>query len=288
MPKISTIILTLDSMNYIKICLDSVLSQAYPDREVIVVDNGSKDGTVSFIKENYPEVILIENKENAGAAKARNQGIQISKGEWVLTLDCDCILGDDYISKFTRALNDSPSDIGIIQSKILYSDRKRIYSAGIFLSSIRRFYDIGQGSKDLGQFDKPKYIFGACSAAAFYRRQMLEQTKEDTGYFDERFFFLVEDVDLAWRAQRHGWKALYYPQSVCYHFGNSSGFDKGDRQYLCSRNRYYTIKKNEGIIKYALKVFPLLVYDLPRFILIMIRRVAKIRLYNFKKYSKIN
>lgn len=101
-------------------------------------------------------------------------------------------------------------------------------------------------------------------AAALYKRKMLEEIKEDNGYFDERFFFLVEDVDLAWRAQRRGWKTIFCPEAVCYHFGNSSGYDKKIRQYLCFRNRLLLISKNERIFG-KIKLIPLFfIYDLPR------------------------
>jgi len=93
---------------------------------------------------------------------------------------------------------------------------------------------------------------------------MLENTKEIIGYFDERFFFLVEDVDLAWRVQRKGWKAIYYPQIICFYCDNSSGFDKECRQYLCFCNQYYSIAKNQGLKDYFKKFLPFLLYDIPR------------------------
>jgi len=286
MPKISIVILTHNSIEFIKACLDSVFAQDDQGFEVIVVDNGSKDATVDLIKKNYTRVVLIENKENLGSCRARNQGIEISKGEWILTLDCDIILAKDFISQLIIKTETLPSDIGLIQSKILKVDRKTIYSTGIFLSSIRRFYDIGKGKSDNGQFNASKYIFGVCSAAALYRRQMFEEVKEDAGYFDERFFFLVEDVDLSWRAQRKGWRAIFYPNAICYHFGNSSRLPQYMRQYLCFRNRYYSIKKNEGMINYMLKVFPVLIYDLPRFIFIIIRHIIKAPIYKINKIFK--
>jgi len=268
MPEITIIILTFNSIRYIKPCLDSVFAQDYQDFEVIVVDNGSTDSTVSFIKENRYPVILIENKENLGACKGRNQGIEVSKGEWILFLDCDAILEKNFLIKIIKLTGDSEDSIGIVQSKILNMDEKTIYSCGIFLSKFRRFYDIGKGKKDKGQFDRPRYVFGACSAAGFYKRKMLEDLKEETGYFDERFFFLVEDVDLAWRAQKKGWKALYYPVAICYHYGNSSSLDKVSRQFLCWRNRKFLLKKYQlGRFKSVIISF---FYDLPRLIFLFL------------------
>jgi GT2 family glycosyltransferase len=216
---------------------------------------------------------LIENKENLGSAKARNQGISIAKGDWILFLDCDTVLENDFINKIIR-LTEWPDDsIGMFQPKILKRDRKTIYSCGIHLSKLRRFYDIGKDEGDNERFNKSRHVFGACSAAALYKRQMLKEIKEDTGYFDERFFFLVEDVDLAWRVQKRGWKAKFYPQVVCYHDGNSSGCNREFRQYLAFRNRYLLMLKNETI-RDLIRWAPLiLIYDLSRlFYLLSVNR----------------
>ena len=262
MTEFSIIIPTLNALKFIRPCLDSVFGQYSQDFEVIVVDNGSRDGGVDCIKQNYPQVKLIENQENLGACKGRNQGIEIAKGKWLLTLDCDVILEKDFLSKILNKTKDLSPRVGMIQPRILKTDRKTIYSLGIFLSFLKRFYDLGKGKVDNGQFNNLKYVFGACSAAALYKRRCLEEIKEGSGYFDERFFFLVEDVDLAWRAQMAGWKALFYPQAVCYHQGNSSCNSKLLRQYLCWRNRKLMLEKHrEGRVKkYAVS----LGYDLPR------------------------
>jgi GT2 family glycosyltransferase len=269
MSKISIIVLTFNSIKFIKSCLDSVFNQDFQDFEVIVVDNSSKDGTVDFIKRNYLQVSLVENKKNLGAAKAKNQGIEVSRGKWILILDCDVILEKDFLKRIMSFVKEAGDSIGSFQPKVLNMDKKTIYSCGIYLSKLRRFYDIGKGKFDNGQFNISKYIFGACSAAALYKRQMLEEIKEDTGYFDERFFFLVEDVDLSWRAQRNGWKILYIPEAVCYHFGNSSGYDKKLRQYFCFRNRYFLILKNDNI-NVLKNISFVLLYDLPRLFYLML------------------
>ena len=260
----SVVIVTFNGEQFIKSCLDSVFAQGYPDFEVIVVDNGSNDGTVHLIRRDYPRVILVENKENLGACRARNQGIEVGKGGWILTLDCDVVLDKGFLSETANKINYLSDRIGIIQPKIFSADRKTIYSAGISLSYLRRFHDIGKSKRDNKKFGRSKYVYGASAAAAFYKRQMLEELRENTGYFDERFFFMVEDVDLAWRANRKGWKALFYPGAVCYHSGDSAKTDNKLRQYFCFRNRYYSIIKNEGLAKYAAKIIPLFFYDFPR------------------------
>jgi hypothetical protein len=148
----------------------------------------------------------------------------------------------------SNLIKNLPPKIGIIQPKVLKENNKIIYSTGIHLSFLKRFYDIGKGRLAKGKFNKSRYIFGACSAAAFYKRDLLDELHEGTGYFDERFFFLVEDVDLSWRAKQRGWKAVYYPEAVCSHVGNSSRTDSALRRYFCFRNRYLMINKNETAI----------------------------------------
>lgn len=263
MPEISIIIPTFNSIGFIKPCLGRIFDQERHDFETIVVDNGSTDGTADFIKENYPQVVLIENWENLGAAKAKNQGIEIAKSKWILTLDCDIVLEKDFLSRMGVFVNNVDQRVGMLQPKVLRMDKKTVSSCGITFSNLIRFDDIGKGVADEPRFNKIKYVFGPSCAAAFYNRRMLEELKEETGYFDERFFFMVEDVDLAWRAQRKGWKALFYPEGVCYHNGNSSSTGKSLRKFLCWRNR-----------KLMLQKFPLnrsklflvsLFYDFPRF-----------------------
>ena len=241
----SVVILTYNSQNHIQACLDSVFRQMGNGTEVIVVDNASSDGTKAIIKELYPRVKLIENPKNFGASKARNQGLECSSAEWILALDSDVVLRDDFFEKFKTVGDLLADDVGMIQPNVLTGDGKAIYSQGIHLTALRRFHDLNQGKLKDFTGGSAGQIIGPCSAAAFYRRSMLDKLKEKTGYFDERFFFLVEDVDLAWRAKRAGWKVLFYSQMVCSHAGNSSGTDKKFRQYLCFRNRYWMITKNE-------------------------------------------
>lgn len=263
-PDISVIVTTCNSEKFIQPCLDSVFKQN-KGLEVILVDNGSEDKTVGIVKDSFPGIRLIENNANLGAAEARNQGIKLAKGRWILVLDCDTVLEDSFLFNIIKTIEGLSSEVGMLQPKILNFDKKTIYSCGIHLSWSRRFYDIGSQKRDRGKFNRPKEILGPCSAAALYRRMMLEELKEDTGYFDRRFFFLVEDVDLAWRAQRRHWKCLLATDAVCYHHGNSSHLDAKMRQFLNFRNRYLMLKKNAGILSYLAKILPFMLYDVPRF-----------------------
>ena len=265
---LSIIILTLNSRRFIEKCLASIYGQYFSGFEVIIVDNGSTDDMAEFIKGRYLEVVLIKNKRNLGAASARNQGIDAAKGEWIISLDCDIILGGQFLALSSEIIKTLPEKTGLLQAKILCADKKTIFSVGIKSARLWRFYDIGKGEPDGAGFNRPAHVFGVCSAASFYKREMLNEIKDHNGYFDERLFFLFEDVDLSWRAQEKGWDAQYYPALECYHYGNSSLTPKDVRQYYCWRNRRLILNKHKkSVFK---KLLTLFCYDLPRAIWIII------------------
>jgi GT2 family glycosyltransferase len=153
-----------------------------------------------------------------------------------------------------------------VQPKVLRMNSEIIDTVGIALSRNRRFYDVGSGQPDNGQFAHQSYVFGACSAAALYRKEMLEEIRVNGEYFDEDFFFLVEDVDLAWRAQRRGWKTLYTPEAKCRHIRSFSNKKTNYVQYLCFRNRYFLMVKNNSLRDIFKNIFFILPYDSLRFL----------------------
>jgi len=209
-----------------------------------------------------------------------------------LTLDCDIVLEKGFLGKIMNKVEFSPAFVGMIQPKILNSDGKTIFSCGIFLSKARRFYDIGKGYAADKILNVKREVLGACCAAALYNKEMLDKIKEKTGFFDERFFFLAEDVDLAWRAHKKGWKTILCLDAVCFHKGNSSGYSRKLRQYLCFRNRYYAVLKNEGLTGYLKRVFPVLLYDIPRFFYLIFTNPYVIRLkrieYAYNRRNRVD
>jgi len=265
MPKVSIIIVTRNARGIINECLDSVFSQDYRDYETMVIDNNSSDGTNEFIKKNYPQVTLLNNDQNVGFCRANNQGIEIAQGEFILTLNSDVVLENSFLTELINASKNLAPAIGMLGPKILGTDKKTIDSTGIILTKVRRFYNRGSGEIDLGQYDDKRDIFGSCAAAAFYKREMLETIKVDGEYFDKDFFFLAEDVDLAWRANLAGWRGYFVPEARCYHHGNSSGMSKKMRQYLSFRNRYFMMMKNERLDEFIRELDHFLFYDITRF-----------------------
>jgi GT2 family glycosyltransferase len=263
MPSISVILVTHNSEKYIASCLDSLRKQDFADKEVIVVDNVSLDQTKALIKNKYSEVRLQENNENFGPCRARNQGIHLAQGRFILSLDHDVNLLDNFLSNIYRTIL-SRDNIGAVGPKIFRKDAKTIYSAGIYPSLLWRFYDLGSGEFDRPEFQQEKKVFGVSAAAALYRKEALDSIRFHEEYLDEDFFYFFEDVDLSWRLQKKGWQIVYTPGSSCLHIAGRSRNKDRFSQYLCLRNRYLVLIKNAPLAGLYRFIFVFLVYDLWR------------------------
>ncbi|MDP2924677.1 MAG: glycosyltransferase family 2 protein, partial [Candidatus Omnitrophota bacterium] len=213
---LSVIIVNYNRKDLLKKCLDAVRSQSFRDIETIVVNNGSSDGSSDMVRMDYPEVKLIENKENLYFCRANNQGIKEAKGEFILCLNSDCVLDKYYLKEALESFK-LDRKIGMVSGKILRMDKKTIDSTGLFVGRNRKPAERGYGKLDRSQYQNPGYIFGVSGACALFRKDMLEDIKDENGYFDETFEMYYEDLDLCWRAQKKGWKAYYNPKAVAYH-----------------------------------------------------------------------
>jgi len=234
-------------------CLESVYAQTYPNiREVVIVDNGSTDGSVALIEEKFPNVRILKNDSNLGFCKAHNQAIRMTQGEFVLLLNFDILLEPDFLSYMVSAMT-SEDRIGMVSGKLYRivngAKTKKLDSTGIIM---RQYFPAprGDGEEDTGQYDVDacRYILGPCGAAPLYRRAMLEDTKCQGEYFDEEFVNYVEDVDLAWRAKLLGWIAVYEPSAVaCHERGATRKTNQREQSnYFLKgfRNRYLSMYKN--------------------------------------------
>jgi GT2 family glycosyltransferase len=263
--KVSIIIVTWNSAQFMQGCLTSIKKQSYKNWELIVVDNGSKDKTLDIVKEIYPGARIIKNNDNLGFCRANNQGIAIAQGDYILTLNSDVNLHTDYIKELILAAENQPEEIGMLGGKMIRMDKQTIDSAGLILSKSRRFYDRGGGEIDEGQYDDQSEVFGICAGAALYKSKMLEEIKVEGHFFDEDFFSFAEDFDVAWRAQLYGWRAAYIPQAQCLHLRGGSEPQSKYKQYLSFKNRYLLMLKNDSLINVFLAFPWLLIYDTARF-----------------------
>lgn len=243
-PDLSVIVTTWNSQRWIGRCLRSLTIPHGLSCEVIVVDNGSVDQTTAIIQREAPDATLIRLGANEGPACARNLAIGRTTGRYVLTLDHDVELTPGFVGALVQAAEVGEPQVGMWTGTILRPDRTTIDSTGIVLTKTWRAFDRGSGTRQLSPREKRTAILGPSACAALYRRSMLEDIRENTGYFDERFFFLWEDVELAWRATRRGWKAQHVPAAFCYHARNGSQLSWRMRQRLSLRNRYLFLAKH--------------------------------------------
>jgi GT2 family glycosyltransferase len=220
---VSILITTYNSANVLKTCLESILQQDYTDREIIIVDNASSDGTRAVLREFAARLRVIYNDTNRGFAAGQNQAIAQSHGDWLFSLNPDVVLKPNFISKLLTAAR-SGERIGAICGKLLRwkpgasNERSNtIDSTGIYFLRNLRHLDRGSDEMDRGQYQRREYVIGATGAAALYRRIMVEDISVSGEFFDEEFFAYREDADVAWRAQLMGWSCLYVPEAVAWH-----------------------------------------------------------------------
>jgi len=220
---VSVTIVTYNSGRFIKRCLESVLAQSYPHKEIIVIDNASTDGTCDILEQFEDRCRIIYNESNIGFAAAQNQAIRMARGDWVLTLNPDVLLLGGFIEAMVAAGHIHPR-IGSVCGKLLtmqasfeLPDRPLVDSTGIYFTPMLRHLDRGSQQEDNGHYLRYEYVFGASAAAALYRREMIDDISIEGEFFDEDFFAYREDADVAWRAQLMGWRCIYTPHARGYH-----------------------------------------------------------------------
>lgn len=244
--RLSVVIVNWNSRDDLAQCLDSMRAQTHDDLEIIVVDNGSKDGSVELVRERYPELRLLDEGENLGFAEGCNRGIAVATGEWVAMLNNDTVAEPRWAEALVAAATAATSDLGMLQSLMLFKQRPDVVnSTGIELDRHGSGVDRGEGALR-ADAREPAEIFCCCAGAAAYRRTMLEQIKLEGGYFDRRHFMYLEDLDLGWRARLAGWSARYVPDSVVFHryHGSSDRHGKVWLRTMATTNRVRTLLKN--------------------------------------------
>jgi GT2 family glycosyltransferase len=239
MIKASIIIPHLNGKHHLDDCLGSLRQQTVKAFEVLLVDNGSSDGTQAYVRENFPEVTLIELGQNQGFTGACNAGWAAAQGEIVILLNNDTEVEPNWLREVLATFAQNPQ-VGMVASKmLLFDQRDTFHTAGDFYRVDGIPGNRGVWQKDVGQFDQIEPVFSACGGSSAYRRTMLAEI----GFLDDDFFFSCEDVDMGWRAQLAGWQVLYVPTAVVYHKLKATG-GSVTGSYYDGRNFLYLIWKN--------------------------------------------
>lgn len=241
-PRVTVVVPNWNTKRFLGPCLTSLRRQTFRDFETVLVDSGSTDDSVDFTERNFPEVRTIPLGENRGFTGAVNAGIRASDSELVVLLNNDTEQDPGWLEALVRAADGEP-EAGSFASKMLdFAERGVLDGAGDALRLSGLPYRLGHGERDRGQFDRPAFVFGACAAAALYRRGMLGEI----GLFDEDFFAYCEDGDLSFRAQLAGYRCRYVPDAVVYHVGGAStgGKRSATATMLGTRNSLWLLTKN--------------------------------------------
>ncbi len=246
--KTTVIIPNYNGIKYIRTCLRSVTQSLVP-ASVIVVDNGSADGSRELVEREFPQAALIVFEKNRGFCAAVNAGIEAAATPYVLLLNNDTEMEPDCIGHLEAAM-EADDRIFSVGAKMLSMSRPELIDgAGDLYSAFGWAYAVGKG-KPKERFDRPMDIFSSCAGAALYRKAYLEKT----GLFDENHFAYLEDVDLGYRARILGYRSVLEPSAAVYHAG--SGFS-GSRYNAfkirhSSRNNVYLIYKNMPALQIVL------------------------------------
>lgn len=240
-PLVSIIIANYNGQFYLSRCLPTLFAQDYPAFEVIIIDNGSTDDSLSWLQRHYPQVTIKPQADNVGFCVANNLGIRASQGQYIILLNNDTTVAPGFISALIDAATSQP-EVGMVASQIVFDHTPhRLDSAGIEVDYAGVAWNRHLGQPVVNEPTAFVELFGPSGAAGLYKRAMLDQI----GLFDEDYFMYYEDVDLAWRGRRAGWRCLYAPQArVAHVHSGTAGQQSALKSYLLGRNRIWTIIKN--------------------------------------------
>lgn len=268
---VSIVIPNWNGMEHLSSCLESVRKQTYKAAEVILVDNGSSDGSREFLKRSFPGVIPIFLETNRGFAVAVNRGIETAKGDIIALLNNDIELEPQWLERAISGLL-RHKEVGSVACKMLRFDNRTIVDAvGDTLTRGANPLTRGAGMPEDAIVDNEEFVFGACAGAALYKRELFKSV----GIFDESFISYYEDADLAFRSQLAGFKCIYVPSAVCYHKRGATA---------AKMKAHYPIRMQErNLTAFHIKNIPtvILLKRFPVIVASRIRRLFRLTLSGF-------
>jgi GT2 family glycosyltransferase len=215
---VAVVIPNFDGAHWLPGVLDSVAAQTIVPSEVVVVDDGSTDGSLGLLARAYPGVRVVALGANGGFARTANAGIAAVSAPAVALLNSDVVLTPNWLERAVAALVDSPEAAAVATKMVDLADPGVLYDAGDVLRRDGACEQRGRFERDTGAYDRPGEVFSACAGAALYRREALRAV----GGFDERFGTYLEDVDLGLRLRLAGWRCAWEPRAVARHAGGGS------------------------------------------------------------------
>lgn len=254
-PLVSIIVPTYNLKNTFRECLSSIKKLNYPNKEIIIVDNASTDGTAEMVKRDFKNVSLIRNKKNLGSTGGMNTGLKKAKGDYLMFVDHDNILDKNMLTEMVNyALTDST--IGIVVPKIYYWEKKNIiWAAGTSVDMVTGI-NIAREGEDKGQYDDVEEV-SIAPANFLVSKKVIDQI----GFYDDTFFVCYEDSDFCARVRKARYKIVYIPTAFCYHkFPLLSKVQSKkrwlSRAYYASRNKIVFMKKHSPYFSIFVLLYP--------------------------------
>ena len=239
-PLVSIIVINYNGLKFCEDSFSSIRELNYPNYEVIMIDNSSKDGSVAYVREKFPEVRITELDENFGFAKANNIGVDFAKGDYLFFLNQDTVIEKDCVNELVRLMESDPK-IGICGGKMMFwSENKVINSTGLIINKICFAWDRGSFELDRGQYDEDTEVISVSGGAMLIRKDLFN----NLGGFDSKYFMYYEDLDLGLRAWISGYRVVFVPKAIIYHKMQYSHNNYHHFEYIDHRNRLRTILKN--------------------------------------------
>lgn len=254
MCEVTVVIPNYNGEKYLCPCLKALYEYTEIEMKVIVVDNGSGDGSAEEAKEKYPQADYILLGKNYGFCRAVNIGIKKADTPYVLLLNNDTEIRKGFVENLLHAVKKNKRIFSVEAKMIQYHDQSKIDSAGTFYNALGWAFARGK-DKTVEKYTEPSRIFASCAGAAIYRKEIFDRI----GLFDERHFAYLEDVDIGYRARIHGYRNLYEPGAQVIHVGSAfsgSRYNEFKTRYS-SRNNVYLIYKNMPLFQIMLNL-PLL------------------------------
>lgn len=285
MESVAVIIPNYNGQKYLTDCLKSLRKQTYRGFKVIMVDNGSTDGSISLVQRDFPEVEVIALPDNTGFANAVNVGIKATQAEYVFLLNNDTICEEGAIAALVSVLDKKPAVFSVQAKMLQIKEPHLIDDAGDYYCALGWAFAPSK-DKDNSKYSKRINVTSACAGAAMYRRQVFEEI----GYFDEEHFCYLEDVDVGYRARLYGYSNVMEPGAIVYHVGSASSGSRHNafKVELTAANNLYLIYKNMNALQIIINLPLFLTGVIIKHVFYMKKGLGKAHLKGLSKgFSKI-
>lgn len=250
MTDITVVIPNYNGMRFLRECLQSLAEQEKdaPKYEVVMVDNGSADGSLDFVEKEFPWVRVIPLSENTGFCHAVNVGIEASESPYVILLNNDTKVTPGFIGELFQAIESRPDAFSVSARMLMWDRPELLDDAGDRYCVLGWAFARGKG-RPAEACDRAVEVFSACAGAAVYRRRVLEEI----GLFDELHFAYMEDLDIGYRARIYGYRNYYEPKAEVIHYGSASSGSRYNefKAELASANNIYVIGKNMPLLQWV-------------------------------------